>query len=80
MLSPTAAREILVFVSYENEEPAAQLARQLVDALGVTCLASGIDALTGGAEVRFHYHPSTLEAVRTYLDAHHILYDLELLR
>lgn len=72
-------REILVFVSYENEAPAPLLARQLVDALGASPVALGTDALTGGVELRLHYHPSTLEAARAYLDTHRIAYDLELL-
>lgn len=75
----TAPREILVFVSYENDEPAERLAYRLLAQLGLERVAVGIDALTGGAELRLHYHPKTLEDVCTYLESRRIRHDIELL-
>ena len=74
-----APRELLIFLSYDNDEPAAVLAERLREDLGLTPLGLGVDALSGAAELRVCYHPKTVDAVRTYLDRHRLLYDLELL-
>ncbi|WP_309718276.1 hypothetical protein [Armatimonas sp.] len=69
-------KEIVVFLSYENEERPRQLAEAMLTELKLPYLALGVDALTSGCELRLYYHKETLASVRAYLDRHQILHDI----
>jgi hypothetical protein len=71
--------EIVVFVSYENDASPRALAGELLTELALSALAVGVDALTGGCEVRLHFHPETLQAVRQYLERRKIVHDIAFL-
>lgn len=72
-------REIVVFFSYDNVERPRRLAEALLGALRLPHLALGVDALTGGCELRLYYHKETLAQVRAYLESNRILHDISFL-
>ena len=72
-------KEIVVFFSYENAERPRQLAEAMLVELKLAHLALGVDALTGGCELRLYYHKETLQQVREYLAQHDILHDISYL-
>lgn len=72
-------KEIVVFFSYENEERPRQLAEKMLAELKLASLALGVDALTGGCELRLYYHKETLDQVRTYLVQQQVLHDISYL-
>jgi hypothetical protein len=72
-------KEIVVFISYENAERPRQLAEAMLAELKLAYLALGVDALTGGCELRLYYHKETLRVVRQYLEQHQILHDISYL-
>lgn len=72
-------KELVVFFSYDNAERPRPLAERLLADLRLPHLALGIDALTGGCELRLYYHPETLKEVRTYLTERQILHDISTL-
>jgi hypothetical protein len=69
-------KEIVVFFSYENEERPRQLAETMLMELKLAHLALGVDALTGGCELRLYYHQETLKRVQDYLARHRIVSDI----
>ena len=69
-------QELVVFFSYDNAERPRQLAERLVADLKLPYLALGVDALTGGCELRLYYHPETLKDVKAYLEKRKILHDI----
>lgn len=63
-------REILVFLpNADAAHPPLATAREMVATLGVGRAEIGVDALTGGVEVRLYFDPSVLVAVRDYARA-----------
>jgi len=72
-------QEIVVFFSYDNRERPRKLAETMLAALKLSHLALGVDALTGGCELRLYYHTETLKQVRAYLNHHQILHDISYL-
>jgi hypothetical protein len=75
----TLPREIVVFFPNENEQPPMTLARALMEALHVGRAEIGVDALTGGVEVRLYYDPAVLEAARAWLDNSGVVHDISFL-
>jgi hypothetical protein len=72
-------KELVVFFSYDNTERPRKLAEAMLAALGLPHLALGVDALTGGCELRLYYHKETLQRVLQYLRQHQILSDINYL-
>lgn len=59
-------REIVVYLSYDNDDPRA-LAEALVEALDVSPIAAGQNPLSRGVELRFHYSADLLEKIHDWL-------------
>lgn len=76
MAEPT---EILVFLSYENDDPRA-LAETLTRELGLRPIAAGVDALTGGVELRFYYQAARVDLLRDWLARRGALFSVEVRR
>ena len=70
--------EIVVFIAPDNDGPLS-LARQLRETVSAGRAEIGIDALTGGVEVRFYYEPQVLAAARQWLRDNQIVHDINLL-
>ena len=60
-------REIVVYLSYDNDDPRA-LAEALVEALDTAPIAAGQNPLSRGVELRFHYSADLLKSIQTWLD------------
>jgi hypothetical protein len=67
--------EIVVFLSYENEDPKA-LGEALVDALDIEPIAAGVDTLTGAVTLRFYYESRRAETIRAWLTAQEAAFEL----
>jgi len=68
-------REMVVFISYENEGSPEQMARQLVEALQIGRAEYGVDLFTGGCEVRVGFDRALLEEIYRWLVAQKIRFD-----
>lgn len=72
-------REIVVFISYENERPPAELAQEMVRALGIGRAELGVDLLTAACEVRLYYDPVVAAGVMAWLAANQVVHDVNYL-
>lgn len=72
----TDAREMVVFVSYENAGSPQQIAREMIEALQIERPAIGVDLFTGGCEVRIGYDETRLRAIRAWLTQRAIVHDI----
>lgn len=68
-------REIVVYLSYDNDDPRA-LAEALVEALDVSPIAAGQNPLSRGVELRFHYSADLLNEIHAWLAETRPSYDL----
>ena len=68
-------REMVVFISYENEGSPEQMARQMVEALHIGRAEYGVDLFTGGCEVRIGFDRALLEDIYRWLVAQKIRFD-----
>lgn len=69
-------KELVVFFSYENEERPRRLAEAMLSELKIPHLALGVDALTGGCELRLYYHKETLGLVQEYFCRNAIVHNI----
>lgn len=72
-------REIVVFFSYDNPRPPAEIAQEMVQELRIGRAERGVDLLMGGVEVRLYFDADLLTQVRAYLSERGILHDISLL-
>lgn len=72
-------REMVVFVSYENEGVPEQIARQMVQDLHIGRAEYGVDLFTGGCEVRLGFDRALLEEVYAYLRGRNLRFDFSYL-
>ncbi|MBB6048254.1 hypothetical protein [Armatimonas rosea] len=72
-------REVVVFFSYDNPTRPRRLAEVMLAELKLPHLALGVDALTGGCELRLYYHKETLAQVQAYLHQRKIIHDISYL-
>lgn len=71
--------EFTVYIGNENTERPLLIARRMVEELHIGRAEFGVDALTGGCEVRIYHDPETLGRVRAYLQEKGILHDISVL-
>ena len=76
---PPLPREMIVFISYENEGVPEQIGREMVQALNVGRAEYGVDLLTGGCEVRMGFDRGLLEEIYRWLVANNIRFDFSYL-
>jgi hypothetical protein len=79
MLAPLPPREMVVFISYENQVSPEQTAREMVQALNIGRAEYGLDLFTGGCEVRTGFDRSLLEEIIYWLRARQVIFDLNYL-
>jgi hypothetical protein len=73
------AREMIVFISYENTGSPEEIGRALIEALHLGSAALGVDLLTGACEVRFGYDPYLYNEAQAWLVSRSVLHDISLI-
>lgn len=76
MRAPALPREMVIFISYENEGSPERIAREMVQALNIGWAEYGVDLFTGGCEVRLGFDRALLEDIVRWLQARNIRFDL----
>lgn len=69
-------REMIVFVSYENQTSPEALARDLAESLRIEPVEMGVDMFTGGCELRTPYDASLLAEIKAFLAERRIVHDI----
>jgi hypothetical protein len=68
-------RQFTLYLSYENDDPRA-LAEALVESLDDEPLTVGQNPLSGGVELRFHYHEGLVQRIENYLTLKRAVWDV----
>lgn len=77
MNRPEVLREIVVYLPVEgNAEPPLALANEMAATIGAGRAEIGVDALTGGVEVRVYYDRRALDTIRQWLASRRVLADV----
>jgi autoinducer 2-degrading protein len=77
MFRPPAEREeMIVFLSYENDNRPEALARELARELNIEGAQFGVDMFTGGCEMRLRRDDALLERIRVWLRERAITHDV----
>lgn len=79
MTSSGLPREMVVFISYENDRSPEVIAQEMVKALGVGRAEYGVDLITRACEVRVGYDRALFDQIRGWLTSRGIIHDFSFL-
>lgn len=69
-------KELHIYLPNDNKRAPMELARELVAALDAGWAEFGVDALTGGVEVRLYYNVEVLRQARAFLEEQGAIFDI----